>query len=147
MVVPRGEYGLSIIGTFDIFLGSNDARRLGMVTRAIRLGEEETASLHEFAERIGEDEAIALREAALRGLREYWLGKAFAAYCEHGDSYEAAEIAGLPRAIFLWEMAEHGEVMLQGPSTLAEELLILGQRLGDERLTKAARIAQEYAKA
>ncbi|GEM_PF-5441551 len=114
-----------------------------MVTRAIRLSEEEAASLHEFAERIGEDEAITLREAALRGLQEYRLEKAFAAYRERGDSYEAAEIAGLPRAIFLWEMAEHGEVMLQGPSTLAEELNALAVRLGDDGLAEAARKAAE----
>jgi hypothetical protein len=114
-----------------------------MVTRAIRLSDEEAAALHEFAERVGEYEAVALREAALRGLREYRLEKAFAAYREYGDSSDAAAIAGLPRAVFLWEMAEHGEVMLQGPSTLSTELASLAAHLGDKRLTEAARKAAE----
>jgi hypothetical protein len=109
-----------------------------MVTMAVQLGEEEAAELRDFAERIGEDEAVALREAALRGLREYRLEKAIATYQANGDSTAAAAVAGLPRAVFLWEMSERGDVMLQDPSTLAEELGALAAQLGDARLAKAA---------
>ena len=109
-----------------------------MVTRAIQLTEEEADSLREFAQLAGEDEETALTAAALRGLREYRLDRAFAAYREHGDSYRAAAIAGLPRAAFLWELAEHGEIVLQGPSTIAEDLGALAEETSDARLARAA---------
>lgn len=110
-----------------------------MVTRAIHLSEAEAKALHDFAQLAGEDEATALRESTVRGLRAYRLEKAFAAYRERGDSYEAAAIAGLPRAAFLWELGEHGEIMLHGPSTVSEEVHKLSEGTRDERLARAAR--------
>lgn len=110
-----------------------------MLTKSIRLKEEDLEELRRYLKISGEVEATALRKAALRGLRELRLERGLLAYIEGGDSAEASEIAGLPRAEFLQVLMDKGLTLLQSPSTLATELEALASELGNERLSVAAR--------
>ena len=109
-----------------------------MVTKVIPLSDAEAAALHDYADRSGAVEAEVLKEAAVRGLRELRLDQAFRIYQERGDSCEGAAIAGVPRAVFLDTIMDRGVVVLQGPSTLAQELDAIAKRLGDPRRDAAA---------
>jgi predicted HTH domain antitoxin len=115
------------------------AETLAMLTKSIRLTEEEAAALREYLELTGEIEAVALKQAALRGIREMRLAEAIRAYVEEHDSDRAARIAGLPRAEFLHVLGEKGIHVLDGPSHLGTELETLARRFNDKRLAVAAR--------
>src|SRR6266581_1087850 len=94
-------------------------RRSAMLTtKSIRLTEEEAADLREYLEITGEVEAVALKRAAVRGIRELRLAEAIRVYLEERDSGHAARIAGLPRAQFLHVLADKGISVLDGPSSL-----------------------------
>ena len=110
-----------------------------MITKSIRLTEEEAASLRRYVELTGEVEANVLKRAALRGLGDLRLERAIARYLETGDSHKAGEIAGIGRAPFLWEAMERGVQILRGPSRMEDTLQALGTELGDERLIAAGR--------
>ena len=110
-----------------------------MQTKSIDLTDEEAAELRKYSEASGEGEAAALKQAALRGLREMRLEQAFRAYREGRGSSDAAEIAGLPRAIFLQLLIEHGESLIDEDPPLADQLGTLAKAFGDERLASAAR--------
>jgi hypothetical protein len=114
-----------------------------MITKSIRLTEAEAASLRRYVDLTGEVEANGLKRAALRGLRDLRMERAVLAYRERGDSYEAAEIAGIGRAQFLWEAADYHVPLLRGPSHLDEEIESLGKDLGSERLVAAAHALAE----
>lgn len=117
-----------------------------MLTKSIRLTKDEAAELGRYTELTGEVEATALKRAALRGLRELRLEQALLTYLERHNSTAAAEIAGIPRGEFLQIVVDKGITILDGPSTLAEELLGLAEQLDDERLTAAAqRLADRVA--
>lgn len=109
-----------------------------MRTKSIRLTEAEDDELRRYVSVTGEVEAAALKRAAMRGIREMRIEQGILAFMNGQGSSEAAEIAGLPRAIFLQTLIDKGVTMLQGPSTLAQELDDLGRVLGDERLTALA---------
>jgi len=109
-----------------------------LITKSIRLTEEEVADLREYLEISGEVEAVALKRAAVRGIRELRLAEAIRVYLDERDSERSARIAGLPRAQFLNVLAEKGVSILDGPSTLASEMDGLARRFGDQRLSKAA---------
>jgi hypothetical protein len=111
-----------------------------MITRSIQLSDEEAAGLKALLEATGESEEDLLRRAAARGIRDLRLEQAIKAFKGGTGSGEAALIAGLPRAIFLQKLIDRRIVILDGPSTLGEELAELGCSLGDERLVKAARL-------
>jgi hypothetical protein len=110
-----------------------------MQTKSIRLTDAEVAQLREYIARTGEIEAAALKRAALRGLRELRLEQAILAYLETRDSSGAAKAAGVPRAELLQVLIDKGVTILDGPSTLASELRVMAEHLGDERLAAAAR--------
>lgn len=110
-----------------------------MITKSIRLTEDQAADLRKYVDLTGEVEASVLKHAAVRGLRDLRVERALLRYMENGDSYEAAEIAGLERAEFLWLAAERGVPLLKGPSFMEETLESLGHDLGDNRLTAAGR--------
>jgi predicted HTH domain antitoxin len=110
-----------------------------MITKSVRLTEEEAADLRKYVSLTGELEANVLKRAALRGFKDLRFDQAILRYMENGDSYEAAEIAGMGRAEFLWLAMERGVPLLKGPSYMEEELESLGRDLGDERLVTAAR--------
>lgn len=109
-----------------------------MATKSIRLTNQEAAELREYVAVTGEVEAIALKRAALRGLRDLRLEQGILAYLDGRNSSEAAQIAGLPRAQFLQVLIDKGITLLGDPSTLGAELEMLAQRLGDERLAAVA---------
>ena len=109
-----------------------------LTTKSIRLTEEEVADLREYLEISGEVEAVALKRAAMRGIRELRLGEAIRSYLEERDSDHAARIAGLPRAQFLQILTDKGISILDGPSSLASELENLARRFEDRRLAEAA---------
>jgi hypothetical protein len=96
-----------------------------LVTKSIRLTEEEAAEVARYLCLVGGTEAALLKEAALRGLRDIRLGRGILAYLEGAPREEAQRIAGLPRAPFLHALAEHGVTLLRGPSTIGEELEML----------------------
>ncbi|MBI4494391.1 MAG: hypothetical protein HY690_16530 [Chloroflexi bacterium] len=108
-----------------------------MITKSIRLTEEEATELRDFLDLTGEVEAAVLKRAALHGLQELRLEQAALAYLKSGDSYEAAEIARLPRAQFLSVLMDRGVALLKDPSTLLEEVSFLADALGSERLRAA----------
>jgi predicted HTH domain antitoxin len=110
-----------------------------MPTKSIRLSIEEAASLRQYVELTGEVEAVALKRAAMRGLREFRLEQGVLAYLNGRDSGRAAAIAGLPRARFLEVLMERGVSVLDGSSTVAEEVEDLAEALGDEKLGRAVR--------
>lgn len=110
-----------------------------MLTRSITLTEQEAEDLRYYAANAGEVEDAALKRAALRGLRELRIEQALRAYAERGDSSEAAEIAGMPRAEFLQLLIDRGITMLDGPSTLVRALEFAADQLGSERLAELAR--------
>ncbi len=108
-----------------------------MRTKSIRLTDEEASLVRDYAARTGEVEASVLKRATLRGLREMRLDDGILAYLATRDSSYAAEVAALPRAIFLQTLIDKGVTILDGPSTLAEELRALAHRLGDAHLEEA----------
>ena len=110
-----------------------------MATKSIRLTEEEAAELREYLAVTGEVEAVALKRAALRGLKDLRLEQGILAYLDGRGSAEAARIAGLSRAELIQVLIEKGITLLEGPSTLGAELEALAEALGDDRLAGAAR--------
>lgn len=110
-----------------------------MLTKSIQLSEEEDAELQQCLAVTGGDEADVLKCAALRGLRELRLEQGIRAFRQGRSSSEAAQIAGLPRAMFLEILMDEGETLLDGPSTLADELGALAERLNRPRLAAVAR--------
>src|SRR5579864_6883407 len=109
-----------------------------LTTKSIRLTEEEVADLHEYLEISGEIEAVALKRAAMRGIRELRLAEAIRVYLDERDSEHGARIAGLPRAQFLNFLTEKGVSVLDGPSSLSAEIEGLARRFGDTRLADVA---------
>jgi predicted HTH domain antitoxin len=109
-----------------------------LTTKSIRLTEAEAADLREYLEITGEVEAVALKRAAIRGIRELRLAEAIRLYVEERDAGHGARVAGLPRAQFLHVLAEKGVSVLEGPSGLASELDALARRFGDQALAGAA---------
>ena len=109
-----------------------------MLTKSIRLTEDEAAELREYVDISGEIEAVALKKAALRGIRELRLSEAILLYLNERDTDRAARVAGLPRAQFLNVLAEKGISVLEEPSSLASELEGLARRFGNQRLTQVA---------
>ena len=115
-----------------------------MVTKSIRLTDEEAAGLREYVTATGEVEANVLKRATLRGLRELRLDQAILAYQRGHRASEAAQIAGLPRAIFLQALIDRDVTILEEPPTLAEQLEHLAERFGNQRLADVARqVAEE----
>jgi predicted HTH domain antitoxin len=109
-----------------------------LTTKSIRLTEDEVADLREYLDLTGEVEAVALKRAAMRGIRELRLAEAIRIYLEERDTEHSARVAGLPRAQFLHELAEKGISVLEEPSSLASELEGLARRFGDQRLAQVA---------
>ncbi|MCC7104466.1 MAG: hypothetical protein IT307_04925 [Chloroflexi bacterium] len=109
-----------------------------MVTKSIRLTDEEADELHSYLGLTGEVEGVALKRAAMRGLRELRLEKGIMAYLGGQGSAAAAEMAGLPRAAFLQALVDRRISLLEEPSALAMELEELGEQLGNDRLRAAA---------
>jgi len=109
-----------------------------LTTKSIRLTDEELADLREYLDISGEVEAVALKRAAVRGIRELRLAEAIRVYLEERDSEHASHIAGLPRAQFLQVLTDKGISVLEGQSSLASEMEGLARRFGDRRLAQAA---------
>ncbi len=96
-----------------------------MVTKSIRLSDEEAAAIADYLGRVGGTEAALLKEATLRGLRDIRVARGVSAYVEGAPMEEAARIAGLPRAPFLQALADRGVALLRGPSSVGDELAAL----------------------
>jgi hypothetical protein len=93
-----------------------------VVTKSIRLSESESRDIAGYLAMVGGSEAALLKEAALRGLREIRISHGVLAYVEGRPPEEAAQIAGLPRAVFLQTLMERGVAVLRGPSSVGAEL-------------------------
>lgn len=107
-----------------------------MPTKSVRLTPEEAEELRTYSALTGEVEAVALKRAALRGLRAFREDQGILEYLHGGETGEAASIAGLPRARFIDLLMERGVALLDGPSTVREELASLAATLGDDRLRR-----------
>jgi predicted HTH domain antitoxin len=110
-----------------------------MITKSIRLTEAEAAELRAYVVLTGEVEANVLKRAALRGLKDMRLEQAILAFIRGASSTEAAELAGIPRAVLLWELGERGVPVLQGPSTMGAALESLAEAFHDEKMAAVAR--------
>jgi predicted HTH domain antitoxin len=93
-----------------------------VLTKSIRLTQEEASAVAEYVRLVGGSEASLLKEAALRGLREIRLSRGVLAYLDGASSDEAARIAGLPRAPFLQVLMDRGVGLLRGESSVQTEL-------------------------
>jgi len=109
-----------------------------MPTKSIRMTDEEADELQRLLAATGEDEDIVLHRAALRGLRALRLDEGIRVFQEGRGSSEAAAVAGLPRAVFLQTLIDQGVVVLDGPSSLTDELDGLADEFGDNRLRELA---------
>jgi hypothetical protein len=107
-------------------------------TASIELTDREATELRQLAELTGADEGDLLKQAALQGLGLMRFEAGLRAMSEGKGSSQAAEIAGLPRAVFLQQAMDRGITMLEGPSTLAAELKNIARERGSERLARAA---------
>lgn len=116
-----------------------------MRTRSIRLSDKEAAQFEEYAALHGEIETTLLKKAALRGLQELRLERAIQHYPTERDSSAAADIAGLPRAIFLQVLMDKGVVILDEPPRLLSQLEGMAASLGSKRLAGAVRKVAEGA--
>jgi hypothetical protein len=112
---------------------------VAMLTKSIRLTEEEAAQVKEYVALTGEVEATVLKRAALRGFKEMRLEQGILAYIQGEGSAEAAAIAGVGRAEFLWLLAERGVPLLKDPLAFSDGLEYLAEQLGDKRLAAIAR--------
>lgn len=110
-----------------------------MLTKSIRLTEDEAAQVKEYVTLTGEVEATVLKRAALRGFKEMRLEQGILAYIRGEGSGEAAAIAGVGRAEFLWLLGERGVPLLKDPFAFSDGLEYLAEQLGDERLAAVAR--------
>jgi Arc/MetJ-type ribon-helix-helix transcriptional regulator len=109
-----------------------------VLTKSIRLTEQEAQDLEELVKSSGEVEASVLKRAALRGLRDERVDKAVLRYLNGASSSEAAALANVPRAKFLDLLAEKGITILDAPSSVPEELEAVAALFGDQRLADAA---------
>src|SRR5205807_6564906 len=105
-----------------------------MLTKSIRLTDQEARDLEDMVRSTGEVEASVLKRAALRGLREERVDKAVLHYLHGASSSEAAALAHMPRGQFLDLLAEKGIAVLDAPSSVPEELEAVAALLGDQRL-------------
>lgn len=110
-----------------------------MVIRSVHLSDEDVKALRQLQAVTGESEEDILRRAAVHGIRDLRLEQGIRAFKEGGSSSEAAAIAGLPRAVFFEILLDRGIEVLGPEPSLATQLAELGRRLGDQRLTEAAR--------
>ena len=110
-----------------------------MRTRSIDLTDDEANDLRHLLDATGEAEDATLKRAFARGLKDLQIEQAIRVFKESGSSSEAAEVAGMPRAHFLQLLIDEDIELLSGPSTLSEELEVLGERLGSQRLRAVAR--------
>ena len=93
-----------------------------MVTKSIRLTEEEADEVAGYLQLVGGTVAALLKEAALRGFREMRVSRGVLAYVEGAPVAEAARIAGLPRAPFLQALIERGISVLRDAGDVQAEL-------------------------
>jgi hypothetical protein len=77
------------------------------ITKSVRLTPAEVQQWAEFTAFTGETEATAMKRALQRGLQAERLDQAFLAMHRGASTAEAAQIAGLPRAVFIEECLDH----------------------------------------
>jgi hypothetical protein len=82
------------------------------ITKSVRLTPAEVQQWAEFTAFTGETEATAMKRALQRGLQAERLDQAFLAMHRGASTAEAAQIAGLPRAVFI---EEYHQVALDDP--------------------------------
>jgi hypothetical protein len=85
-----------------------------VITKSVRLTPAEVQQWAEFTTFTGETEATAMKRALQRGLQAERLDQAFLAMHRGASTAEAAQIAGLPRAVFIEECLDH-QVAVDGP--------------------------------
>jgi hypothetical protein len=109
-----------------------------VLTKSIRLTDEEASELDDVVQQSGEVEASVLKRAALRGLREDRVDRAVLLYLRGASTSEAATFARVPRARFIDLLADKGVAVLEGPSSLPEELDAIARLTHDKLLGEVA---------
>jgi hypothetical protein len=109
-----------------------------VLTKSIRLTDEEANELDEVVRLSGEVEASVLKRAALRGLREDRIERAVLLYLRGAATSEAASFARVPRARFIDLLVDKGITVLESPSSLSEELDNIARLTNDKPLAEVA---------
>src|SRR5258708_36658210 len=79
--------------------------------KSVRFTPDEEAQIRAYARETGEAEAIILERAVMRGLQAERLDRAVLWFLENRASSHAAEIAAMPRAVFLEAAMRRGVVI------------------------------------
>lgn len=109
-----------------------------MITKSIRLTEEEAERFKHYVAATGDVEANVLKRAALRGLHQMRLEQGTLAYLNGKTAGQAARFAGIGTVELLEHLMDKGVNLLDGPSTLAEELEGLAKALEKAQPADAA---------
>ena len=114
--------------------------------KSVRFTPDEEAQIQAYARETGEAEALILERAVMRGLQAERLDRAVLWFLENRDSSHAAEIAGVPRAVFLEEVMRRGVVIHDDtPAAMLTDLSRLAELLGDDQLRAAVEQLQSKA--
>lgn len=109
-----------------------------MAIRSVHISDAEAEGLQHLHASTGQAEGALLERAVQHGLHELRIDAGIKPVDTGGGSSEGAEIAGTPREVSLDLLYERRVKILDGPSIFAENLAILAEDLGDERLAATA---------
>lgn len=101
------------------------------VTKSIRLTEDEAHILTELVEDHAASESALMRQWVLRGMRQFRIEQAVAAYQrDEVDMREGAAMAGIPIGVFVEELAVRRVAVLHDPDMVEQELTALRNTFG-----------------
>lgn len=104
------------------------------VTKSIRLTEDEARALAELVEEHAASESAIMRQWVLRGMRQFQIEQAVAAYQrDEVNLAEGAERAGVPIGVFVDELAARRVAILDDPDTFEQGLAALRAAFGPGR--------------
>lgn len=93
------------------------------MTKSIRLTEDEARTLSELVEDHAASESALMRQWVLRGMRQFRIEQAVAAYQrDEVDLREGAAMADIPIAVFVEELATRRVAILTDPVAMQEEI-------------------------
>ena len=104
------------------------------ITKSIRLTEDEARDLAELVEEHAASESALMRQWVLRGMRQFRIEQAVAAYQrDEVDLREGAAMAGIPTGVFVDELAARRVAILDDPESFERGLTALRSAFGRGR--------------
>lgn len=101
------------------------------VTKSIRLTEAEAQTLAELVEEHAASESALMRQWVLRGMRQFRIEQAVAAYQrDEVDLRDGAALAGIPIGAFVDELAKRRVAILDDPDIFDREVAALRAAFG-----------------